>query len=296
LKDKIKNSKYFKPLSYVVFFIIIFFFSFYYTLPTDEIRGIIISGIEMNTPFEAKLGAVSIAPIVSVKVQDLELYRGGELYVKLEDVKMRPSLFSLLSKYLRLPFRAKLMSGVVKGNLIYDYKTGQIVGINAKLSGIDVEKFHPIMAGYLGMTDEQLTGILHGDFSLDFSSETSGVFSLKIDNMSISNFRLIGFPIPPFKDLESIFTGKIEDGVTKVDELSFKGNDFDLNMYGSIPPLWNITKGAKIDLMINLNILSDEAKIGIVRSFLSPKGDGTLGGKILGTFGNPKVVRDTRRQ
>jgi type II secretion system protein N len=296
LKDKIKNSKYFKPLSYVVFFIIIFFFSFYYTLPTDEIRGIIISGIEMNTPFEAKLGAVSIAPIVSVKVQDLELYRGGELYVKLEDVKMRPSLFSLLSKYLRLPFRAKLMSGDVRGNLIYDYKTGQIVGINAKLNGIDVEKFHPIMAGYLGMTDEQLTGKLHGDFSLDFSSETSGVFSLKIDNMGISNFRLIGFPIPPFKDLESIFTGKIEDGVTKVDELSFKGNDFDLNMYGSIPPLWNITEGAKIDLMINLNILSDEAKIGIVRSFLSPKGDGTLGGKILGTFGNPKVVRDTRGQ
>lgn len=294
MKDKIRNSKYFKPLSYVVFFIFVFFLSFYYALPTDEIRGKIISGIEMNTPFEAKLGAVSVAPIVSVKVQDLELYRGDQLYVKLEDVKMSPSLFSLLSKYLRLPFRARLMGGEVRGNLTYDYKTGQIVGINAKLNGIDIEKFHPIMSGYLGMTDEQVRGILNGDFSLDFSSDTSGVFSFKIDEMSISNFKLIGFPIPPFKNLESIFTGKIQGGVTKVDELSFKGNDFDLNMNGSIPPLWKITKGAKIDLMVNLNILSDEAKIGIVRSFLSPKGDGTLGGKILGTFGNPRVVRDTR--
>jgi type II secretion system protein N len=294
LKEKIRNSKYFKPLSYVVFFMFMFFLSFYYALPTDEIRGTIISGIEMNTPFEAKLGAVSIAPIVSVKVQDLELVRGGELYVKLEDVRMRPSLFSLLSKYLKLPFRAKLMGGEVWGNLIYDYKTGQIVGINAKLKGIDIEQFHPIMSGYLGMTDEQLRGILSGDFSLDFSSDTSGVFSFKIDDMSMSNFKLIGFPIPPFKNLESIFTGKIQEGFTKVDELSFKGNDFDLNMYGSIPPLWKITKGAKIDLMVNLNILSDEAKIGIVRSFLSPQGDGTLGGKILGTFGNPRVVRNTR--
>jgi type II secretion system protein N len=296
LKDKIRNSKYFKPLSYVAFFIFIFVLSFYYTLPTDEIRGNIISGIERNTPFEAKLGAVSIAPIVSVKVQDLELYRSGELYLKLEDVQMRPSLFSLLSKYLRVPFSAKFMDGEVRGNLIYDYKTGQIVGIGAKLIGIDIEKFHPILSGYLGMTDEQLRGMLTGDFSLDFSSDTSGVFSFKIDDMSISNFKLIGFPIPPFKNLESIFTGKIQNGATKVDELSFKGKDFDLYMHGSIPPLWKITKGAKIDLMINLNILSDEAKIGIVSSFLSPKGDGTLGAKILGTFGNPRVVRDARSQ
>ena len=296
MKDKIRNSKYFKPLSYVVFFVFIFFLSFYYTLPTDEIRGKIISGIEQNTPFEPKLGAVSIAPIVSVNVQDLELYRSGELYVRLEDVRMKPSLFSFLAKYLKLPFRAKLMDGEVRGNLFYDYKTGRIVGINAKLNDIDIEKFHPIMSGYLGMADEQMRGTLSGDFSLDFSSGTSGVFSFKIDDMSISNFKLIGFPIPPFKNLESTFTGKIQEGVTKVDQLSFKGNDFDLNMYGSIPPLWKITRGAKIDLMVNLSILSDEAKIGIVRSFLSPQGDGTLGGKILGTFGNPRVVRDTRTQ
>jgi type II secretion system protein N len=296
LKENIRNSKYFKPLSYVVFFLFIFILSFYYALPTDEIRGKIISGIEMNTPFEAKLGAVSIAPIVSVSVQDLELYRSGELYVKLDDVKMRPSLFSLFSKYLKLPFRAKLMDGEVKGDLIYDYKTGQIVGINAKVNGLEIEQFHPIMSGYIGMTDEKVGGILNGDFSLDFSSDTSGVFSFKIDKMSISNLKLLGFPIPPFKNLESVFAGKIREGVTQVDELSFKSNDFDLNMHGSVPSLWKITRGARIDLIVNLNILSDEAKIGIVRSFLSPRGDGTLGGKILGTFGNPRVVRDTRSQ
>ena len=296
MKDKIRNSKYFRPLSYVVFFIFIFFLSFYFTLPTDDIRGKIISGIEINTPFEAKISAVRIAPIVSVKMQDLELYRNGELYIKLEDVKISPSLFSLFSKYLTLPFRAKLMDGEVRGDFIYDYKTEQIVGINAKLNGLEIEKLHPIMSAYLGMTDERLNGIVDGDFSLDFSSDTSGVFSLKIDNLSISNFKLIGFPIPPFKNLEAIFRGKIEDGVTKVDELSFRGKDFDLNIYGSIPPLWRITKGAKIDMMVNLNILSDEAKIGIVRSFLSPKSDGSLGGKILGTFGNPKVISETRSQ
>ncbi len=292
MKDKITNSKYFRPLSYAIFFIFIFLFSFYYTLPTDEIRGKIISVIEMNTPFEAKVGAVSVAPIVSVKLQDVELYRSGELYIKLDDVKMRPSLLSLLSKHIKLPFRAKLMDGEVRGNLIYDHKTGQIVGLNARLKGINIERLHPLMVGYLGVTDEKVGGVLRGEFSLDFSSNASGVFSFKIDDMSISNFKLIGFPIPPFNDLESVFVGKIQGGVTKVDELSFKGTDFDLNMNGSIPPLWNITKGAKIDLMLSLNILSDEAKIGIVRSLLSPKGDGTLGGKILGTFGNPRVVRD----
>jgi type II secretion system protein N len=296
LKEKIRNSKYFKPLSYAAFFLFVFIVSFYYALPTDEIKGKIISGIEMNTPFEAKLGSVSIAPIVSVSVQDLEFYRSGELYVKLDNVKMRPALISLFSKYLKLPFTAKLMNGEVKGDLIYDYKTGQIVGINAKVNGLDIEQFHPIMSGYIGMSDEKVGGKLNGDFSFDFSSDTSGVFSFKIDNMSISNLKLIGFPIPPFKNLESVFAGKIREGVTQVDELSFKSKDFDLNMHGSVPPLWKITKGAKIDLMVNLNILSDEAKIGIVRSFLSPRGDGTLGGKILGTFGNPRVVRDIRSQ
>lgn len=296
MQDKFRNSKYLIPLSYGSFFVLIFLFCFYYLLPTDEIREKIVSGIEMNTPFEAKVDKVSVAPIVSVRVHDLELYRSGQLYLKLDDVSIRPSLFSLLSKYLKLPFRANLMGGEVSGNLIYDYKTEQIVGLNAKLKGIDVDKFHPFMSGYLGMTGEKLAGILNGEFSLDLSSDASGVFSFTVDEMSISNFKLIGFPIPPFKNLESTFAGTVQDGVTEVDELSFKNKDFDLNMRGSIPPLWNITRGAKIDMMVNLNILSNAAKIEIVKSLLSPMDDGTLGGKLLGTVGSPRLVRDSARQ
>lgn len=294
MKDRIKNSRYFKPLSYLLFFVFFFLLFFYLSLPVDFIKKKIIHEIESNTPFEVEIGSVGVKPIIGLKAKQVKLYKEGKHIIGIDELEVGASLFSILSSGKKLPFKANLLDGDVKGNIVYNTKTKQIERAKAKLKNIDIKKLPSTLTAYLGMEENALKGTLEGEFLIDLKPDTKGAFDFKIFNLGVKNMKLSGFPVPPLINLESSFKGQIENGITRIEELKFKGKDFDLNLFGTMPLLWKITKGAKIDLMVNLNILSKEAKLGIVRSFLTPQGDGSLGGKILGTIGNPRVVRQSR--
>ncbi len=290
MKDRIKNSRYFKPLGYLLFFAVFFLLFFYFSLPVDFIKEKIIYEIESNTPFEVKIGSVGVKPIIGLKAKQVNLYKEDKHVIEIKKLEVGASLFSILSSGKKLSFKANLLDGDVKGNIVYNSKTREIEEAKANLKNINIEKLPPGLTAYMGMEENALKGTLDGQFSVDFEPGIKGAFDFKIDDLGVKNIKLSGFPFPPFTNLESSFKGQIENGITRIEKLKFRGKDFDLNLFGTMPLLWEVTKGAKIELMVNLNILSKEAKLGIVRSFLAPQEDGSLGGKISGTIGNPRVV------
>ena len=98
---------------------------------------------------------------------------------------------------------------------------------------------------------------------------------------------------PSLSNLKSRFNGDIEDNLTNIKELSMKGNGIDIQITGTIPLLWEISKGGILDLGYRVEITdSDLAKY---KTFLSPylakHRDGSLGGKILGTVKNPRFEK-----
>jgi len=291
VKDRIKDSRYLKPLSYLLFFAFFFLVFFYLSLPVDYIKEKMINEIESTTPFEVKIGSLGIKPIIGLEASQLNIYEKGKHIIEINKLEVGASLFSILSNGKTLRFKANLLEGDVKGSVVYNSKTKEIESANAELKNINVQKLPPAITGYLGMEKNTLEGSLDGQFSIDLRPDTKGAFDFVIHDLGVKNLKLSGFPIPPLTDLGSSFKGQIENGITRVEKLEFRGKDFHLNLVGTMPLLWNITKGAKIDLMVNLNVLSKEAKLGIVRSFLTPQRDGSLGGKILGTVGNPRVVK-----
>jgi type II secretion system protein N len=285
------ESKYFIPVCYTLFFIFAFLVSLYLSFPTESFKQRIIYEIERRTPFEADIKSVSVYPIFSLKIHDMKLYKAKELYLNIDDLKVSPSLFYLLFNKIGLPFKAHLYGGETKGNLVYSLKTGQITRVNGSLEGVNVKG---ILAIALNDGNSSIQGVLGGDFSVEFSSGPKGEIILEAKDLWIRNVKPIeGFVLPDFGKLKFNFKSHIENGVTKVEELKFKGNNLDLTLFGTMPILWEISKQGAIDLNVRLRTEGPgRGKLGFLSAFLSPQSDGSLRGKVVGTFGSPRVVRE----
>jgi len=290
LKERIIKSKYFIPLSYSLFFIFVFLISLIYSFPVELIEPRIVSEIETNTPYRLEIDDLSLSPVISLKAKQVKIYTDNKLFLNFNDMRVSTTLFSLFFNNKRFPFKARFMDGYLKGDLVYNFERGQIVRAKVRLTDVNIGESSDALMAYLGMNQNDLQGLLNGNINIDLSSDTKGDFDFWVDTLNIKNIKLLGATMPGFNNLESTFKGRIEQGITRVEELRFKNKDFDLNLSGTMPLLWENSKGGKIDLMVNLKVISKEAKYGLVKSLLAPQRDGTLGGKILGTIENPRVV------
>ncbi len=290
----VTESRYFVPACYMLFFILAFLVFLYLSLPSESFRQRIIYEVQTRTPFDIDVKGLSIYPIFTLKFHDVKLYRTKALYLSIDDLNVSPSLFYLLLKKIALPFRAHLYGGNAKGELVYNSKTGQLIKANGTLEGINLKGI-PTISIALGDVNSSIQGVIRGDFSIEFDPQPKGHVVLEAKDLSVKNVRLIqGLPLPDFGRLESDFKSHIENGVTKVEELRFKGNDIDLRLFGTMPLLWEISRQGVIDLDLRIRTGGgNKGKLSFLSAFLSPESDGSLRGKIVGTFGSPRLVKET---
>jgi type II secretion system protein N len=288
------ESRYFVPACYALFFILAFLISLCLSFPAESFKQRIIYEIEKRTPFMADIKSVGISPIFGFKVYDLRLYKAKQLYLNIDDLKVSPSLFYLFFNELGLPFKAHLYGGEAKGSLVYSLKTNQVTKAKGKVNSVNIEGI-PAIPIAIGDGNSSVQGILQGDFSVELGSAPKGQIVLGIKDLWTRNVRLLGeFSLPDFGKLESNFKSHIENGATKVEELSFRGRDIDLMLFGTMPLLWEISRQGNINL--NLRLRTERAakgKLGFLSALLAPQSDGSLGGKIVGTFGSPRLVKET---
>jgi type II secretion system protein N len=290
------ESRYFVPACYALFFILAFLVFLYLSLPSESIKQRIIHEIETRTPFDADIKSLSIYPIFNLKFHEVRLYRAKALYLSIDDINVSPSLFYLLLKKITLPFKANLHGGEAKGRLVYSSKTGQLMKANGTVKGINVKGI-PAVSIALGDPHSSIQGVIGGDFSVEFYPQPKGALVLEAKDLSIKNARLIeGMPLPDFGRLQCNLKSHIENGVTKVEELNFKGSDIDLTLVGTIPLLWEISKQGAIDLDVRLRTVGvGKGRLSFLSAFLSPQSDGSLGGKLVGTVGSPRLVKEAIR-
>jgi type II secretion system protein N len=287
------ESKYFVPACYALFFILGFLVFFYHSFPSESFKRRIIYEVETRTPFDIDIRSLSIYPIFSLKLHDVKLYRAKALYLNVDDLDVSPSLFYLLLKKITLPFRAHLYGGNAKGKLVYSSTTRQLIKANGTIEGINVKGI-PAISIALGDENSSIQGVVEGFFSVEFGPQPKGQIALETKDLTVKNVRLIGgLPLPDFGRLESNFKSHIENGATKVEELKFQGNGFDLTLFGTMPLLWEISRLGAIDLDLRLRTEGvGKRKLGFLSAFLSPQSDGSLKGKITGTFGSPRLIKE----
>ncbi len=291
---RILKSKQLIPICYPLFFISVFVVFFYSSFPEEAVKQRIIYEIEKRTPLTVEISNVSISPITRIKASGVSLYKNKELFLVIDELKGSPSLLYLIINKLKVPFEANLYGGGAEGALFYDLKNNKITKAEGRIeNGIDIGKIS-VIPEVLGSENSLVQGILNGYFSLEFGNQPKGDINLTINDLLIKGVKIAGgFPLPDFGKMQSSFKSHIEKGLTKVDELKFKGSKIDLTLSGTMPLLWQITKHGTIDLSINLRADRNVGQTitGLLSAFLATQRDGTLGGKIVGTISRPSIVK-----
>jgi len=292
MKERFTNKKYFKPLSYTVFFLLAFAIFLFATFPGDIIKGRLITEIENNTPYTAEIESVDISPLLTVRLDGLKLYKSGDNSIFLDTVTVSPSLLSLVTGSPKFPFEAKLLGGEASGFIVLDKENNGINEVQATLNKVSIDTL-PAFLSHGANGVPKLGGVLDGQLHVKLGSEADGDFQFTINGLNIENVKVKGFSLPGFKGLTSVFKGSVEGNTTRIEELSVNGKDIDLLITGTAPLFWEIPKGGLLDLGYRLEMKGPQmAKYkSILTPYLAAQGDGSLGGKILGTIKNPRFEK-----
>lgn len=291
MRERLRNSKYAKPFFYIVFFVVVFFVFLYSSFPTEGIKQQVISQITDNTPYQAEVGSAAIAFPFSLKLNDMTIYRSKDNKLKIDSLKVSPSVFSLFSSSNIIPFKAKLNGGEIKGTLSVNKSGSGLDEIDAEVKRVNVDNLTAFFTGSEDALD--LRGALDGNLKVDFSPEAAGEFNFTVDGLELDNIMVKGIKLPSLTGLRSVFSGRIEGRKTNVQELNLVGSGIDLRITGTAPLFWELSKGGVIDLGYRLEITGGEyAKYkGMLSPYLAQQRDGSLGGKIIGTVSNPKFEK-----
>ncbi len=288
------NTKTPKYIATIVFFLLFLALFIYLTFPTEALKKRVESEIENNTGYHTEIRGISVSPFLELTISDLNLEKKQkDISVKIDKLKIKPSIFSLFFSNKSFPFDAEVGEGRIDGSIVYGSDTKALKSLNANLKNIHTDLITTFTKSGKDSPefDGNIDGLLDVNFAAKNKDNISGNFTFTSGNMSIKNLKFEGLVLPGYEDLLVNLNGKIEKDKTVIDELSFKNKDFDLLLFGSMPLLWDIKRGGKLDLSLNLDLKSDEAKMGLLQAFMKKETDGSLSAKIAGTTSKPKFVK-----
>ncbi len=294
MKDKIRNYKYFVPLSYITFFVVAFFVFLFVTFPGDIVKQRIVAEIQNSTPYKVDIQSADVSAMLNVNLKGVKIYKSQNQFLELDSLTIKPSLFSVFSDSPKIPFNAKLHGGEIDGTLRVSKQNNDIEEVKAVIKGVRVDSI-PDLLSQDGEAEILINGIMDGELYVQFDPTPKGEFSFEVEELHIDNLKVKGMKLPSLSKLKSRFNGDIEGDLTNIKELSMKGNGMDLQITGTAPLIWEISKGGILDLEYRVEITDNN--LAKYKTFLSPylanNRDGSLGGKILGTVKNPRFEKDS---
>lgn len=292
MMERIKNYKYIVPLSYALFFIIAFIVFLTITFPGDVVKQRIISEIQNSTPYKVEIKSAEVSPLLNVNLDQVVIHKSQNQFIELDAVTIKPSLFSVFSNTPKIPFTAKLQGGEIDGTVRVNKSNEGIEELSADVKNLKIDAI-PDLLSEEGKSEIAIHGRLNGNLNLAFNPKPAGEFDFVVEGLEIDNLKVKGMKLPSLTNLTSTFNGNIEDELTKINELTVKGDGIDLEISGTAPLFWALSEGGILDLGYRVEIT--DSNLARYKTFLEPylakHRDGSLGGKILGTVMNPRFEK-----
>ena len=264
----------------------------YLNFPTDALKKRVITEIEQNLGYRVEMEDLDISPFVVMNLEKLKLtdeQDGFELII--DNMKISPSLISLLFDSNKIPFDAQIGEGNIKGSITYSGSTNRLNSFRTKLKNVDSEIVNTILKNKKGVP--KFDGEVSGDIDIRFVKngveDVKGEFNLYSDNFSISKLKIQNFNIPEYKGLNAVLEGTLENNETQLATLQLENKDFNLILKGTTPLPWKMKRGV-LDLSVNLVLNTKEAKMGFLQAFMKKGNDGSLSAKIAGTIKKPQFI------
>ncbi|MEM4657982.1 MAG: type II secretion system protein GspN, partial [Candidatus Methanosuratincola sp.] len=290
LNARIFKSKYAVPMGYVVFFILSLLVFIYATLPVDSIKERVRGELEAAVPYKVDIVSMDISPLLTVRLRGVELSNGKDPGVTIERLDVAPKVSSLFASPLSLRLRARLFGGDARGELGLDPSGTRIERASLRTHGIDLGAATRALSALTAKDGFPiLEGTLEGEARVELAGSSAGEFSFSSPNFGIVDAHLLGRKLSQYKNLKTTLLGKIEGDALRITEAHLVGQGIDISVSGQMPVPWKLTPEGAIDLAIRLK--TDDPKLAILKSILTPKQDGSFGGRITGTWAKPRLEK-----
>lgn len=287
------SRKTLKFIGYSVVFIVFLGIFTFSGFPVESLKMRIISEIKKSSPYDIKISEMHFPGSTQVGFKEVEIQRGRNI-VKFDKVLLKPGITDLVTNDVTIPFAAEGLGGSLNGTLQMSRDDRTLRDLKIRFNGIDASSLSDIFE--LNRENLDLKGDIDGNLNVKFARAgnrytAQGNYNFTSDDITISRIKIESFSLPGYEDLNTVLKGTFDTQKTKIDKLNFRNEDFELSFFGTMPPVWELSQGGKLDLFLNLNLYSNEAKLSFLKAFLSPQSDGTLAAKILGTVSNPRLVK-----
>ena len=183
--------------------LLILYFSFL-TFPYDELKDRYIAQQLQGLPYEVSIDSLRATPFLWIRATGVDLIQSKQneraSFLKLQEVRLRPSLIRLLTGKLAFRIKASLYGGKIKGRA---GKGKETVDVSLDWKNIALEQL-PVQTQ---MPEAELAGKLNGEMDLHLRFQGNrlvpgdGTMKATLSGGSAKNLQFRGFPLPALGDI-----------------------------------------------------------------------------------------------
>jgi type II secretion system protein N len=262
VKERLKTIG--KKVGYFVFFFFAFLVSVTWTFPYDKLKERLVSSFNAqqrasSSQQELRVDELDSSFLTGVKATGVRLamppLEPGKppVELKLDEVRARVSLLSLLVGNKDITFKIKGFDGTIEGEFVEKSKERLI---KVELDGVDVGKIE-VLSQALGVPME---GRLFGQVDLRLpegkASKGSGTVNLEIRDLAVGDGKakikgLLELPKLTVGALK--FDAEAKEGILKVSKLAAGGKDVELSGEGRIQ-MRELANDSNLDMSVKFKV------------------------------------------
>ncbi len=286
-------KKYGKYAGYALFTLLMIVYFLFLTFPYDAVKDRYLAQQTAGLPYHVSIRNIRATPLLWIRASGVDLARAGNSHasiLKLGELRIRPSLFRLLTGTLAFRGKTSLYGGRVGGRV---EKNGGALMLSLDWKNIELEQL-PLKTLLSGA---KLGGELNGEMDLTVRIQGSrivpgkGMLKVRLAKGSAAKVQVKGFAVPDLKGITGEGNITLAQKRITVDSLDLKADLLSLGLQGKM----NIARrlsGSPLNLKARIKLSGSLASQyqPMLAGFLRNRDkDGFYVFSIRGTLGSPRL-------
>jgi type II secretion system protein N len=304
-----KGSALHLKLIYAFFFVIVYIISVYFLFPYQKVKNYLEAKLSKVTLCDVEITDISFGIFSGIELIGVNFERSikdtPQNILTIDELKIIPYYFSLLTDKMKLDLKSKIYSGDVQGTIDILKKTRyQLNGLNMKMENIDISQNKILKNLYnldvYGLLNGDISlsgiskGIIRSDGEVSLSITKGGTRGIVLDKIGSGIFQFENMILPDitFKDIKVSL--KKEQRIVNVKSLKVEGEDINATVTGNFNFSNNI-KMSSTNIGVKFSISEEYTKKDDTLSLLEENfkniknSEGFYNIKIEGALFNPRI-------
>lgn len=227
------KTRFFTYVLLAAYIVAVLSFFMYYLFPSDKAKQYVKFNVSrIFSDLNITISQIKPAFPKNINFTQTNIFYANKPLFEIDKLSVTPKLSSIFDSVLTLYFQANMLQGVLDGKVDLEQKSiSPRIRIDAKLFGISIKD----NKGLKDLFKRNISGTIDGDVNLIINkSQFEGLRAkLDIKDCAIEMLNpVLGVEVVKFKNIQSEML--MDAGKIRIKECSFKGNQLDGHIIGSI--------------------------------------------------------------